>query len=277
MAWERTKAAAAKLELADRAAAEMAFYLALSLLPLVGVAIALVSRWLPVDLSVSIEEVLRNVLPVESHTGGGEVLRWARSSASQGWLTIGFVVALWTSFRFMSLCIRLLGTIVAAVQPPVEAWRLALRSLLLLVVWIIALVVTALFLLVAPAIERGLLQLPELLDPSLSAFAVLRAFLIVGILFGAIFLTYRVVVGTRTGWLRLALAALLASLGWIGASRAFTLAVPILWKTTQLYGTLSSVVLFLVWTYVIAWILLLGGFLLVRSKRTRAPRLRPPR
>jgi len=248
----------------------MAFYLALSLVPLVGVAIALVSRWLPLDLSASIEEVLRAVLPVESKVGAGEVLLWARSSASQGWLTAGFAVALWTSFRFMSLCLRALGTMVATeVRPLEKAWHAAARSLLLLVVWIVALLATALFLLVAPAIERGLLGLPDLSDLSLSAFSALRALLIAGVLFGAIYLTYRVVAGTRAGRLRAALAALLASLGWIVATRGFSLAVPVLWKATQLYGTLGSVVLFLIWAYVIAWVLLLGGVLLVRSARGR--------
>jgi membrane protein len=156
------------------------------------------------------------------------------------------------------------------VRRPVKAWRSAARSLLLLVVWIVALVATALFLLVAPAIERGLLRLPKLSELSLSAFAALRALLIVAVLFGAIYLTYRVVIGTRASRLRVALAALLASLGWIGASRGFSLAVPVLWKAAQLYGTLGSVVLFLIWAYVMAWVLLLGGFLLVRPDRPRA-------
>ena len=105
----------------------------------------------------------------------------------------------------------------------------------------------------------------------LSAFAALRALLIVAVLFGAIYLTYCVVIGTRASRLRVALAALLASLGWIGASRGFSLAVPVLWKAAQLYGTLGSVVLFLIWAYVMAWVLLLGGFLLVQAGRSRVP------
>jgi membrane protein len=273
MAWARTKAIAAKFALADSAAVEMAFYLALALVPLVGVAIALVSRWLPVNLGAPIEEVLRAVLPAASNVAPGEVLAWARSSASQGWLTVGFVMALWTSFRFMSVCVRSLGTMVSpGARPPVKAWRAAVRSMLLLVVWVVALVATAVFLLVAPAIERGLLHLPELSELSLSAFAALRPLLIVAVLFGAIDLTYRVVVGTRVGWFRVALAALLAALGWIGASRAFSLAVPVLWKATHLYGTLGSVVLFLLWAYVMAWILLLGGLLFLRAGRGPAIR-----
>lgn len=264
MAWARMRTVAAKLALADSAAAELAFYLALSLVPLVGVTVALVSRWLPLDLSASIEEVLRGVLPAESNVGAGDVLRWARSSASQGWLTASFVVAVWTSFRFMSLCIRSLSVMASTgVRPAVEAWRSASRSLMLLLVWMAALVATALFLLVAPAIERGLLRLSKLSELSLSAFAALRSVLAAGVLFGAIYLTYRVVAGPRAGWLRVVLAALLAALGWIGASRGFSLAVPVLWKATLLYGTLGSVVLFLLWAYVMAWVLLLGGFLLV--------------
>ncbi len=275
MTWARAKAVAAKLALVDGPASQMAFFLALSLVPLVGVTIALVSRWLPLDLNASIEEVLRGVLPAASNVAPGEVLGWARSSASQGWLTIGFVLALWTSFRFMSLCVRSLGAMLPAdTRPPVKGWRSAARSFLLLVVWIVALVVTALFLLVAPAIERGLLRLPMLSDFSLSAFSALRQVLVAGVLFGAIFLTYRVVAGTRTGPSRVALAAMLASLGWIAASRGFSLAVPLLWKAAQLYGTLGSVVLFLIWAYVMTWVLLLGGFLL--GRRARPPAGGPP-
>jgi len=263
MDWARPKAAAARLVLADSGAAEMAFFLALSLVPFIGISIALVSRWIPLDLSASIEEVLRGVLPTESHAAVSEMVRWARSSASQGWLTAGFLFALWTSFRFMSLCVRTLGTTIAGdAAPPAQGWRGVARSLLLLLVWSVSLVATSCFLLVAPAIERGLLRLPALADLSLLAFVALRTFLSAGVLFGAIFLTYRVVAGRRVGAFRLALAALLAALGWIGASLGFSRVVPVLWGATQLYGTLGSVVLFLIWAYLNSWILLLGGFLL---------------
>ena len=263
MDWAKPKAAAARLVLADSGAAEMAFFLALSLVPFIGISIALVSRWIPF-LSASIEEVLRGVMPTESQADVGEMVSWALSSASQGWLTAGFLFALWTSFRFMSLCVRTLGTTIADdAAPPAQGWRGVARSLLLLLVWSVALVATACFLLVAPAIEKGLLRLPALSELPLWAFVALRTSLSAGVLFGAIFLTYRVVAGRRVGGFRLVLAALLAALGWIGASLGFSRVVPVLWGATQLYGTLGSVVLFLIWAYLNSWILLLGGFLLM--------------
>jgi membrane protein len=268
MDWSKPKVTLARLALLDSAAAEVAFFLALSLVPFVGIAIALVSRWLPVGLSTSIGKVLHSVLPAESPVAG-EVLNWARSSASRGWLTVGFLLGLWSSFRFISLCLHALGSMISGEgRTSAWTWRSTARSLLLLAVWILALVATALFLVVAPSIQRGLLGLPAFSSLLPGVFTTLRVLLVPGILFAAIFLTYRVVGGAGAGWLRVVLGALVATLGWIGASLGFSLAVPILWGTARLYGTLGSVVLFLIWAYLMAWILLLGGLLLSRASRT---------
>jgi hypothetical protein len=57
----KPKAAIARLVLLDSAAAEVAFFLALSLVPFVGITIALVSLF-PVGLNASIGKVLHDVL-----------------------------------------------------------------------------------------------------------------------------------------------------------------------------------------------------------------------
>jgi membrane protein len=241
----------------------MAFYLALSLVPFVGISIALVSRWFPSDLGAHLEDVLSGVLPIGLHVDAGEVLSWARSSASRQWLKGGCLLALWTSFRFMSLCIRAIGTtITAQAGPSGQSWRSAADSLLLLAVWTAALLATPLFLLAAPVIASGLLRLAALSQLSLAVLAALRTALPAGILFGAIFLTYRVAGGRQAGVPRVALAALLAALGWMGASLGFSRAVALVWGATQLYGALGSMVLFLIWAYLNSWILLLGAYLL---------------
>jgi len=259
----------ARLAQLERAAAEVAFFLALSFVPFVGVAIALAGRWFPAGLSASIGSVLRDVLPADSPVAG-ELFRWSSSSASKGWLTAGFLLALWSAFRFTSRCLRAIESMISGeVRASQWTWRSAVRTMLLLVVWIAALLATALFLLVAPSIQQTLLGLRALSDVSSSAFATLRALLVPGVLFGAIWLTYRVAAGKKAASLRLVLVALLGSLSWMGASLGLSLAVPVLWSSARLYGTLGSVVLFLIWAYLIAWILLLGGLLLARSDAAR--------
>lgn len=269
MDWARPKAAMARLAELNSAAAELAYFLALSLVPFVGIAIVLVSLWLPGGLSASIGKVLRGMMPAESPVAG-EVLGWARTSASKGWLTAGSLLALWSSFRFTSRCTNALGSMISGnVRASAWAWRSIARSLLLLVVWMVALLATALFILVAPSIERDLLGPSTLADFSSSIFTTLRVLLVPGILLAAIWLTYRVVAGAHAGTSRVAVVALLVTLGWIGASLGFSLAVPMLWSAARLYGTLGSVVLFLIWAHLIAWILLLGGIMLARPRRKR--------
>jgi hypothetical protein len=186
------------------AAAEVAFFLALSLVPFVGIAIALAGH-LPVGMSASIAKVLRDVLPAESPVAG-DALRWARSSASKG-LADGRLPARALELISLHFLVSSQARLDDRQRCPLLSWtwRTIVRSLLLLAVWMVALVATALFLLVTPSIEHGLLGLPALSDASSLVFSTLRVLLVPGILFGAIWLTYRAVAGRRVGSLRVAL------------------------------------------------------------------------
>jgi uncharacterized BrkB/YihY/UPF0761 family membrane protein len=48
-----------------------------------------------------------------------------------------------------------------------------------------------------------------------------------------------------------------------------SLLIPFFWRGTQLYGTLGSVLLFLTWAYLCAWILLAGGLFLTPDGKAR--------
>jgi membrane protein len=253
----------ARLALVNSLAAEVAFLLAFALVPFLGVTIGMVGRWLPVDLSASFEEVLQRVLPGEAHIDSREVFEWARSSASRGWLTVGFGLALLTSFRFTSTCVRALGTIIGSGERRARAgWRPLLGSLVLLVVWGLALVMTALFLFVGPFLERGLLGLPEYSEQFLSGFAALRAGLVLVTLLLVVRATYGVVTHASVRQWRTWSVALAVAVSWVLVGQLLSLVTPFFWRGTQLYGTLGSVLLFLTWAYLCAWILLAGGLFL---------------
>jgi len=262
------KNAAQRFTLLTGFAAQLAFFLALTIVPLVAVTITLVGRSLPLDLTTELEQVLSGVLPDEAHISPADVFRWARSSASTGWLTASFLLTVLTSFSFMSTCLRAIRAAVSGRDSGGAPWHFTLGAAALLVVWVVALIATALLLFVAPSIERGLLDLPEMSEFSLSAFAALRVLLMGAILFGATYFMYRVAPIARVASWRVALAALGAALGWLLVSKGFSEMVPRIWQGAQLYGTLGSVVLFLMWAYLNAWILLLGSLILVRRAST---------
>jgi membrane protein len=83
-------------------------------------------------------------------------------------------------------------------------------------------------------------------------------------LFGATFLTYRLAPIPRVRRGRTAIAALATPLGWLAVSEGFSEVAPRLWSGAHLYGSLGSVVLFLLWAYFNAWTILLGSLVLIR-------------
>jgi membrane protein len=261
---ESVKGATQRFTLLTGFAAQVAFFLALTLVPLMAVTVTLVGRALPVDLTKELEQVLSGVLPDEAHINPVDVFGWARSSASTGWLTASFLFTLLTSFGFMTTCLRAIRAAVSGRDSGGAVWHFTVGAAALVVVWVVALVATALLLFVAPSIERGLLDLPELSDVSLSAFAALRVLLMGAVLFGATYVMYRVAPIPRVRSWRVAVAALGASVGWLIVSKGFSEMVPRLWRGAQLYGTLGSVVLFLMWAYANAWILLVSSLVLMR-------------
>jgi uncharacterized BrkB/YihY/UPF0761 family membrane protein len=252
-------------------AAELAFFFALAVVPFVGITLALAGRWLPPEVLHSAERVVVGVLPGEAGIDATDVAGWARG-AGGGWLSAGFLIAVWTSFRFMATAMRALSFLTAPeplAAPP--RWHASLRAVPLLVVWMAALIATAVLVVAAPQVDELLLTLPTHSELSVSAWAALRAVLLGLILFVALALTYQAVPGSTAGGGRVALAALAASAGWFALGTGFSLAVPVLWQGTALSGTLASIVLFLLWAWGNGWVLLLGGLLLGHPAR-RAPR-----
>ena len=252
-------------------AAQLAFFLALTLVPFVAVTVTMAGRWLPVDVTSEVEQVVRDVLPPETHVDPADVFRWARSSASTGWLTASFFLALATSFNFTSTCLRGIRTAVTGeVKLEDTPWRSALSAAALVVVWAVTLLAAALLLFIEPTVERGMLGLHDFADLTISLLAASRVVLVAAFLFGATFVTYRLAPIGRVNAGRAAVAALATPLGWLAVSRGFSVVARRLWGGAHLYGSLGTMVLFLLWAYVNAWILLLGSFVL-------APRARPRR
>jgi len=267
MATRPRRAFLVRLSLLSAFAAELAFFFALAVVPFLGITLALAGRWLPPEVLHSAERVVVGVLPGEAGIDATEIAAWARG-AGGGWLSAGFLIAVWTSFRFMSTGMRALSFLVVAdplAAPP--RWRSSLRAVLLLVVWMAALITTAVLIVAAPQVDELLLTLPRHSELSVSTWAALRAVLLGLILFVALALTYQAVPGLTAGGGRVALAALFASAGWFALGTGFSMAVPLLWQGTALSGTLASIVLFLLWAWGSGWIFLLGGLLLVHPAR----------
>ena len=262
------RARLSRLPLLGSLAAELAFFLALTVVPFLAVAIAVVGRALPVDLSPALRDVLERVFPPETHIDPDEVLTWARSAVSGRWFGLSLLFGAATCFRFLLACIHAVDAVVNGARRRQRPFRSLLSAIGLFGVWLGALVATAALLFVVPAIDDALLTLPQLAELSVAAFATFRVVLVAGILFASIAATYRFAPGVSASGARLVAAAGLATLGWLVLGHAFSRLVPVFFLGVQPLGSIGSVVLFLLWAYLTAWVLLAAALLLV----TRAAR-----
>ncbi len=246
-------------------AAEIAFYFSLALVPFLGVTLAAIGLAAPLDATEAFIRVLRDALPPEAGLDVESLVRSAKQASSGGWLTASFFLALWTSFRFVSATVRAVHFILGDIEErPRTQWLRRLKSLWLMIVWIVALASTALLLLVAPIIERQLAKLGIIAFAGLTAWRLVRSAAPLALLFAAFWTTYHSLCGLARLEGEVWRAAAVATGGWFGLSLAFTHLVPHLFHYSEVYGALGGFIAFLFWAYLSAWAVLLGACSILR-------------
>lgn len=261
-----------RLFLCGTFAAEIAFFFALSMVPFAALTAMAAVSWLPSGLGEPLAATVVQVFPSEAGLDAAAIERWVGSARGTGWLALGVGMAVWTTFRFMWSCLGALGFLASG---RTQGWKRGLVTAIsvipLMVVWMLTVLAAAFGLLVAPGVHEALSH-----APAGSATAMLRAALphLSGVLMLVVALacTYRAAPGLSGRWGRLVFAATLTAATWLAVGFAFTRMIPFLWEGRDLYGALGSFLLFLLWCYANAWVLLLGGIIAGSGGASRAGR-----
>ncbi len=251
-------------------AAEMAFYLALCLVPFLGLTAVAAMAWLPNQLGEPLADTLIRVFAPEAGLDAAAIAAWVGSVRSSGWLAVGVLIALWGSFRFMVACVKGLSSLGGAARNLKHRLLSIASAVFLMIVWMAALLLLSFVILVAPALEETLVQGGYLAPGAATAATLSRAMAAVVLLL-TVALTYRAIPGLKPrGWL-LWLMAALATGGWMFAGWIVTKLLPSLWGSQSFYGALGSFLVFLLWAYVNAWLLLACGLLSGLAPREARP------
>jgi len=187
-------------------------------------------------------------------------------SANKGWLfIIGFIIALYTSYNLMDQIVRTILFIFDDPRRPQKGnWFDMVKTAGLLLIWMCLLLLVS-----VSAFEAAILQqiLYDFLDLKTGGKMVATAsqlLIVIGALFGTIFVTYFVVPTQRHKASVVVEGSLLASMGWILCSLVFAKIMPGLLKTSAAYLALGSVVAILLWAQACAWSMILGACWIVR-------------
>jgi membrane protein len=250
-------------------AAALAYYFVLSLVPFLAVTFVVgMQIAAKLDFNKNYAEhyadVVGEIIPAENAADTQRIFKTVEQSARGGLLTVGFILALYTSFNLMEQIIRTLLFIFDDPRRPYEwSWVVVVKTVALLFLWMCLLLLISISA-VESAILRHLLDHVIMSSLSKALATASQVLIVIGALFGTVYLTYYVVPAKRFKRSVVVEGSLLASCGWIICSMIFAYVLPALLKTSATYLALGSVVAILLWAQACSWSIILGACWIVR-------------
>jgi len=250
-------------------AAALAYCFVLSLIPFLVVTFA-VGMEISTELAMGKHyaehyvEVLGDIIPMENSQDMARIFTAVEHSTQGGLVTIGFVLAIYTSFNLMNQINRTLIFIFDDPRRPQEwNWTVVVKTIALLFIWMCLLLLISI-----SAVEAAVLRhlLDQFLLSSLSRKLVdgLQVLVVISALFGTFYLTYYLVPARQHKTRYVVEGSLLASCGWIVCSLIFAYVIPKILKASAAYIALGSVVAILLWAQACAWSVIVGACWIVR-------------
>jgi YihY family inner membrane protein len=209
-------------------------------------------------------EVLNEIIPTDNPHGTEKIFEAIQQSSRSGFVALGFILAVYTSFNLMEQIIRTLLFIFDDPRRPQEwNWMRMVKTIALLGIWMLLLLLISI-----TAVEASVLHalLERFLFPTLTQalVKVVQLAVVISALLGTFFLTFSLVPDKRYKRNLVMEGSMLASGAWIASSLVFASILPQILKASAAYIALGSVVATLLWAQACAWSIILGACWIVR-------------
>lgn len=255
-----------KLGFIGSLAAALAFYFVTSLIPFVALALIGVGTILRTNVTPEFVEIVNSIVPVGVEVSADMMDRTLKHFTGGSLALVSVLLALWTSSNFMNELARALHFIFAdGVDLKAGGFVRRLKSLILLLIWLLTLMLSAVLLVLTPFLEALFAGLTGLSPYAGNLVMVIRFASAIVILFYAISFTYEVIPRGRPPKRLVYQGATLATVAWIGSGLTFSQVIGPLWSQSYLHGAVGALLLTLLWSYVCAWGLLAGAMWIKRG------------
>jgi YihY family inner membrane protein len=206
-----------------------------------------------------------------ANTTADLIIRSIQSMSKGGLLTIGFILAVYTSFNLMMQIVRSLLFIFDDPRRPQEwGWIHGFKSAALLFIWMALMLVISVTSVLTFVVQQLLDQFHFISAAGPTPFLLMRDMVVLAALFGAFFLTYALVPTKRYATRLVVEGSLLATGGWVLCGLIFAYLLPNhLWNKSAVYGVLGSVIGVLIWAQACAWSVIIGACWIVRFSPRR--------
>ena len=239
-------------------AAQLAYYFFLALFPALLFMLALVSFFPVSDLPGRLAGHLARVAPPEVATIIRDQLAQLWQSRHGGLLTFGFIAALWSSSAALVALIDSLDR-VYDVEDSRPWWKQRLTAILLTLGLAVFMLASATLVLAGPELARLVVERAGLGNAFEWTWRIVQWPLVFVLVASGIGLVYHFAPDVEQDFVWLTPGSVVATLLWLAASLGFRLYVVNFGAYNQTYGAIGAVMVLLVWLYLSALAVIVGG------------------
>ncbi|WP_082087886.1 YihY/virulence factor BrkB family protein [Domibacillus indicus] len=250
-------------------AAQMAYFFLLALFPLMIFMVTLLG-YLPID-PTEIFDIVKNFAPSESLNLVQDTLREVTSNQNGGLLSVGVIGTIWSASNAMNAVIK--GLNYAYDVKETRAFYIA-RGLSILLTFAFILVIGTMLILQVFGQQIGEFAFNYLGmgDEFLSIWTWIRFLLPPVVLFLVFVGLYYLAPNLKVKYVTVLPGALFATIGWILVSLCFSFYVNNFGNYSATYGSIGGVIILMIWLYLSAMIILIGGEInALRNDQKRGP------
>lgn len=236
-------------------AAQSAYFILLSFIPFVLLLVTMV-RYTPLTQEI-VTEALTRAVPAEfrSFVEGivGEVF-----GKSAAFVPVSAVIALWSAGKGINALTNGLNCIYR-VEETRSYLINRLRSMVYTFVFVVAVVGTLVLLVFGNQIQAGIADRVPAIAGLTSVIVGLRTFIALAMLCLIFLMIYRFVPNRKASLKSQLPGAMVSSVAWSLFSLIFSIYIDFVPGTANMYGSLTTLVLIMLWLYFCMWILLIGA------------------
>ncbi|MFS0645985.1 YihY/virulence factor BrkB family protein [Siminovitchia sp. 179-K 8D1 HS] len=237
-------------------AAQLAYFFLLSLFPMLIFLVTLLP-YMPITQQ-DIFYLLKNFAPQETYTLIHDTLAEIMANRSGGLLSIGFIATIWSASKGMNALMKSLNR-----AYEVEEKRSFFIARGLSVVLTIAMIFVFVLALLLPVFGKQIglfiFSFLGLSEQFLKVWGIIRWALSPLIIFLVFLAVYYLAPNVRIKCLTAAPGAIFATVGWIIVSLGFSFYVSNFGNYTATYGSITGIIILMLWFYFSAIIIMVGG------------------
>ena len=239
-------------------AAQTAFFLFLSIFPFLAVLLSL-AQFLPISYEEITAFIVDNV-PLHFQSLILQIFGDIYHGATKTSTIVSIIMALWSSAKAMLAVKNCLDEIYRARDQRNYVFKRILSMFYILIT--VGIMMLMIFL---NTFGKRILtfintRITEVGNSTWHIFD-LRAPITFGLMFILMVILYTFTPNRKLRMRRQIPGALFASVGWVVVSKIFTLVIHFYYDFSKVYGSLSSVVLIMLWVYSLVWILYIGAMM----------------